>query len=104
MEIHWRNMDEVDAEEREATERKLQALSDGHSDLIDLRIAAKPNHHHRHGAQEVHITCQARGKEIVATRTGADLGQALHDALDAFVAEVRRLRDRRADHRPASQS
>lgn len=102
MEIHWRNMDEIDAEEREATERKLRALSNGHSDLIDLRIAAKPNHHHRHGGQEVHITCQARGKEIVATRTGADLGQALHDALDAFVAEVRRLRDRRAERRPAS--
>ena len=101
MEIHWRNMDDVEESEREAAERKLRALADGHSDLIDLRIAAKPNNHHRHGAQEVHITCQARGKEIVATRSGADLGQALHDALDAFVAEVRRLRDRRGDRRTA---
>lgn len=101
MEIHWRNMDEVDVAEREAAERKLRALADGHSDLIDLRIAAKPNNHHRHGGQEVHITCQARGKELVATRTGADLGQALHDAIDAFVSEVRRLRDRRTDHRVA---
>ena len=104
MEIHWRNMDEVEAEEREAVERKLLALANGHSDLIDLRIAAKPNHHHRHGAQEVHITCLARGKEIVAARTGADLGQALHDAVDAFIAEVRRLRDRRADHRVTQEA
>jgi ribosome-associated translation inhibitor RaiA len=99
VEIHWRNMDGVEESERDAAERKIRALADGHSDLIDLRIAAKPNNHHRHGGQEVHITCQARGKEIVATRTGADLGQALHDALDAFVSEVRRLRDRRSDHR-----
>jgi ribosome-associated translation inhibitor RaiA len=101
MEIHWRNMESVDETERGAAERKLRALADGHTDLIDLRIAAKPNHHHRQGAQEVHITCQARGKELVAVRTGADLGQALHDAIDAFVAEVRRLRDRRSDHRVA---
>ena len=101
MEIHWRNMEAVDAAEREAAERKLRALAEGHTDLIDLRVAAKPNNHHRHGGQEVHITCQARGKELVATRTGADLGQALHDAVDAFVSEVRRLRDRRADHRVA---
>jgi ribosome-associated translation inhibitor RaiA len=94
-------MDEVPDTERDAAERRLRALADGHSDLIDLRIAAKPNNHHRHGAQEVHITCLARGKELVATRTGVDLGQALHDAVDAFVHEVRRLRDRRADHRAA---
>jgi len=95
-------MDGVEESERDAAERKIRALADGHSDLIDLRIAAKPSNHHRHGGQEVHITCQARGKEIVATRTGADLGQALHDALDAFVSEVRRLRDRRSDHRAES--
>lgn len=99
MEIHWRNMDEIEAAQRDAVERRLQALSDGHTDLIDLRIIAKPNNHHRHGAQEVHITCQARGAELVATRTGEDLGQALHEALDAFVHEVRRLRDRRGEHR-----
>ena len=99
MEIHWRNMDEIEATQRDAVERRLQALSDGHTDLIDLRIVAKPNNHHRLGGQEVHIACQARGAELVATRTGEDLGQALHEALDAFVHEVRRLRDRRADHR-----
>lgn len=99
MEIHWRNMDEIEATQRDAVERRLQALANGHTDLIDLRIVAKPNNHHRLGGQEVHIACQARGAELVATRTGEDLGQALHEALDAFVHEVRRLRDRRAEHR-----
>ena len=99
MEIHWRNMDEIEAAQRNAVERRLLALAEGHTDLIDLRIAAKPNNPHRHGGQEVHIACQARGKELVATRTGEDIGQALNEAVDAFVSEVRRLRDRRADHR-----
>ena len=99
MEIHWRNMDEIDATQREAVERRLNALADGHTDLIDLRIVAKPSNHHRHGGQEVHIACQARGAELVATRTGDDVGKALNEAVDAFVHEVRRLRDRRTDHR-----
>jgi ribosome-associated translation inhibitor RaiA len=99
VEIHWRNMDEIDEKQRELIERKLRALADGQSDLIDLRIAAKPNSHHRHGGQEVHIACLARGKEIVATRMGSDLGQALHDAVDAFVGEVRKLRERRSERR-----
>ena len=99
MEIHWRNLDEIEVAQRESVERRLFALAEGHTDLIDLRIAAKPNNHHRHGGQEVHIACQARGKELVATRTGEDIGKALHEAVDAFVSEVRRLRDRRADHR-----
>lgn len=99
MEIHWRNMDDIEATQRDAVERRLHALADGYTDLIDLRIVAKPNNHHRHGGQEVHIACQARGAELVATRTGEDLGQALHEAVDAFIHEVRRLRNRRADHR-----
>jgi ribosome-associated translation inhibitor RaiA len=99
VEIHWRNLEEIEVGQREGVERRLRALADGHTDLIDCRIAALPNHHHRHGGQEVHIACQARGKELVATRTGEDLGKALNDALDAFVSEVRRLRDRRSDHR-----
>jgi ribosomal subunit interface protein len=99
VEIHWRNMDEIEVTQREAVERRLTALADGHTDLIDLRIVAKPNNHHRHGGQEVHVTCQARGAELVATRTGDDIGKALNEAVDAFVHEVRRLRDRRSDHR-----
>ncbi|MBS1104773.1 MAG: hypothetical protein H6Q91_275 [Deltaproteobacteria bacterium] len=99
MEIHWRNMDEVDATQREAVERRLQTLAEGNDDLIDLRIVAKPNSHHRHGGQEVNIACQARGAEVIATRTGEDIGKALNEAIDAFVHEVRRLRGRRAEHR-----
>ena len=66
MEIHWRNMDEVEETQRDAVEQSFSRSPRGDTDLIDLRIAAKPNNHHRHGGQEVHITCLARGKDIVA--------------------------------------
>jgi ribosomal subunit interface protein len=95
VEIHWRNLDALREEERRVVEERLEALAAGHTDLIDVRIAAKPTRHHRHGAQEVRITCQARGKELVAARTRDDLGLALNEALDAFEREVHRLRDRR---------
>src|SRR5512147_1347729 len=97
MQIHWRNLDEIRDEERDAAERKLRALENGHNDLIDLRVSARPSSHHRHGGHEVRIACQARGKEIVAARTRPEIGLALNEAVDAFVREVRRLRDRRGD-------
>lgn len=96
MEIHWVNADALEAAQREAVEARLRELTTGHRDLIDVRITARPNGHHRHGGQEVRITCQARGKEIVAARTCPDLGLALHEAFETFVREVRRFRERSA--------
>ena len=94
MESHWVNAEAIEAEQRAAIEQRLAELAEGHRDLIDVRITARPNGHHRHGNQEVRITCQARGKELVAARTCPDLGLALHEAFDAFVREVRKFRDR----------
>lgn len=99
MEIHWRNVEDIRDEERQAIEERLRSLAAGHNDLIDVRIAAKPTRHHRRGGQEVTIACQARGKELVAARTREEVSLALHEALDAFEREVRRLRDRRTRRR-----
>ena len=99
MEIHWRNVDDVRVEEREAIEERLRLLAEGHNDLIDVRIAAKPTRHHRRGGQEVTIACQARGKELVAARTREEVGLALYEALDAFEREVWRMRHRRSQQR-----
>jgi cold shock CspA family protein/ribosome-associated translation inhibitor RaiA len=104
MEIHWRNLATLRDEERAAIEERLRSLAAGHEDLIDIRIAGRESGHHRHGEKEVRITCQARGKELVAARSRADLGLALNEALDAFEREVHRLRERRRDRsleRPA---
>jgi cold shock CspA family protein/ribosome-associated translation inhibitor RaiA len=99
VEIHWRNLEEIDERQREAVEGRLRALADGHTDLIDVRIAARSTGHHRHGDREVRIACQARGSEIVAARVRPDAGAALDEVVDAFEREVQRLRDRRRDHR-----
>jgi cold shock CspA family protein/ribosome-associated translation inhibitor RaiA len=99
VEIHWSHLEELSPEKRTGIEARLRALAEGHSDLIDLRIVGKPTGHHRHGGQEIRITCQARGKELVVARTADDLGLALNQALDVFEREVKRLRDRRAVRR-----
>ena len=104
MEMHWVHAGELSAEQRLEAEDRVWALAEGHSDLIDVRITARQSAHHKHGDKEIRITCEARGKEIVAARSRPDLGRALNDALDAFEGEVHRLRDRRADRaagRPA---
>ncbi|HET6304398.1 MAG TPA: cold shock domain-containing protein [Myxococcota bacterium] len=105
MEIHWHHVGTtLRDEERAAIEERLRSLAAGHDDLIDVRITGRESGHHRHGEKEVRIVCQARGKELVAARSRADLGLALHEALDAFEREVHRLRERRRDRsleRPA---
>jgi CspA family cold shock protein len=99
MEIHWTHVEDIEASERQAAEDRIRGLSNGHSDLIDVRVVASKTRHHRRGGCEVRIVCLARGKEIVARRMADNVGLALNEALDAFEREVRRLRDRRAGHR-----
>jgi cold shock CspA family protein/ribosome-associated translation inhibitor RaiA len=97
MEIHWVGLTDLEDAVRGAAEARLGRLTEGHSDLIDLRITGRQTGHHRHGDQEVRITCQARGRELVAARTRPDLGLALDEVLDAFEREVHRLREKRRD-------
>jgi ribosomal subunit interface protein len=99
MEIHWVNVQATSPDVRAQIEDRLRDLEGDHQDLIDVRILAKTTRHHRHGGNEVRITCQARGKELVATRTRDDVGLALDEAVDVFEREVRRMRDRRTQRR-----
>jgi ribosome-associated translation inhibitor RaiA len=99
MNLHWVRPEDFGAEQRRIAEMRLEKLAREHDDLVDVRIAARPTEHHRHGGQEVRITCEARRKDIVAARTRADAGLALNEALDAFEREVRRMRDRRGHGR-----
>jgi ribosomal subunit interface protein len=101
LEIHWVHVEGISEQQRAVTEDRLRRLAGEQDDLIDVRIAGRKSGHHRHGDQEIHIACQARGKEIVASRTRADLGMALDEALDAFEREVHELRRRRRDRREA---
>jgi cold shock CspA family protein/ribosome-associated translation inhibitor RaiA len=104
MQIHWIHTDELSDEQREVAEARLHALAEGHSDLIDVRIAAHASAHHRRGDREIRIACQARGTDLLATRSADELAAALDEALDVFEREVRRLRDKRSDRSPANDS
>ena len=84
MEIHWRNVSPLPDAARARIEERLRALAADRSDLIELHISAKTSRHHVHGGSEVSVRAQSRGREIVATRTRPDLGQALDEAVDAF--------------------
>lgn len=99
MEIHWVHAKGFGDEERTLAEDRIRGLAGDHTDLIDVRITAHESSHHRHGGQEVRITCQARGQELVAARTRPDAGQALNEALDAFEREVWRMRHKRTQER-----
>jgi cold shock CspA family protein/ribosome-associated translation inhibitor RaiA len=99
MELHWHHPEIFREADRVAAEKRVADLALDRTDLIDVRITARPTGHHRHGGQEVRITCEARGKEIVAARTRPDAGRALNEALDAFEREVWRMRHRRTQER-----
>ena len=97
VEIHWVGLQDIEETARARVEQRLERLAEGHRDLIDLRITGRQSDHHRHGDREVRITCQARGREIVAARTRPDMDVALGEAVDVFEREVHRLRERRRD-------
>ena len=99
MEIHWVNPGQLPERLREAAEERIRALAGDHQDLIDVRIIARTTEHHRIGAEEVKLTCQARGKELVAERHSTELGLALNEVLDTFEREVWRMRHKRTQRR-----
>ncbi len=101
MELQWVQGESFRTGEREAAERRLAALARDHTDLLAVRVTARPAGHHRHGGQEVRITGRLRRRELVATRTRPDLGLALNEALSAFEREVWRLRHQRTQRRSA---
>ncbi len=99
MELHWHHPEAFREQDRVLAEERIRELAREHSDLIDVRISARATAHHRHGGQEVRITCVARGKEVVAARTRPDPGRALNETLDAFEREIWRMRHRRTQRR-----
>jgi ribosomal subunit interface protein len=95
MQIHWTHCEEVPADVRSAVESRLQALAREQGDLVDVHLVGHATNHHRLGGRELRITCQARGRDIVASCERPELGQALNEAIDDFERRVRRARERR---------
>jgi len=99
MEIHWVHAEDLAEVQREAVEQRLRGLAGQKGDLMDVRIVVRSSRHHQQGDDEVRLTCDARGKEIVAVRSAPDAALALNQVVDVFEREVRRLRERRAVRR-----
>jgi ribosome-associated translation inhibitor RaiA len=100
MEVHWRNAQEIDAEQKAKAAAQLEKLAEHHRDLIDLFVdVERASAHHKQGTRRVEIRCQARGAELVAHGEADDLELALREALRTFRREVERLRERRRDAR-----
>lgn len=99
MQVHWRHPNELSEEIRQDAEARLQRLANGHTDLIDTWIDVARDGHHRKGHGRVAIRCQARGTELVAHGEREDAELALHEALEVFEREVKRMRERRKDRR-----
>jgi len=98
--IHWDHLDEVaDAAKAEA-EARLRALATQHDDLLSLRVSGHYSGHHRRGDREVRIVGKAKGRDAFVSRVRPELSRALHDAVGAFVHEVRNLRSRRVARPP----
>lgn len=95
MQIHWFNAAHFSEEEKRSAEARIVALDRERGDLTDVRIASRTSGHHRSGDCEVRISCLGRRSEIVAARVAAKPRMALADALDVFLRDVRRLRERR---------
>ena len=102
MQVHWHNPNELTREAREDAEARLERLSNGHTDLISTWIDVARDGHHRKGNGRVAIRCQARGVELVARGEREDAELALHEALEVFAREVKRMRERRKDRRPSA--
>ena len=99
MEIHWVHAAELSDDEKAEAEGRLYELAEGHTDLIDVRLTAREIGHQANGDREVRIACEARGTEIVASRSRPGLGTALDDVLDVFEREVRKMRRRQTARR-----
>jgi len=98
--IHWDHLDEVaDAPKAEA-EARLRALATQHDDLLSLRLSGHYSGHHRRGDREVRIVGKGKGRDLFVSRVRPELSRALHDAVDAFVHDVRHLRSRRVARPP----
>lgn len=100
IEIHWDHLDEVAYAQRAEAEARLRALAKQHDDLLSLRVSGHHSSHHRKGDREIRIVGKAKGRDVFVARAQPQLGHALHDAVDAFVHEMRNLRSRRVARAP----
>lgn len=98
--IHWDHLDEVAEAARMDADARLRTVAAQHDDLLSLRVSGHYSGHHRRGDREVRIVGKAKGRDLFVSRVRPELSRALHDAVDAFVREVRNVRSRKVERTP----
>lgn len=99
MDIQWHVVTDLDSARRESAESRIRKLGEGRKDLIHVVVHVESSKHHQHGAAEVKIRCQAKGRELIAHERDDEPEIALTRAVDVFEREVRSMREKRRDHR-----
>jgi ribosome-associated translation inhibitor RaiA len=99
MDIQWHVVTNLDSARRDAAENRIRKLGEGQKDLIHVVIHVEGSNHHQHGAAEVKIRCQAKGRELIAHERDEEPEIALVRAVDVFEREVRAMRAKRRDRR-----
>jgi len=94
LEIRWYEKTNIAEEAKSAAERRIEALGNGHRDLIHVVIHVEGSPHQRKGRAAAKIRCQAKGREFVAHEHAEKPEAALERAVGAFEREVRETRDR----------
>ena len=93
MEIHWIRSQGL-ASQQESAVLRLQALERLCDEIREVRITASETRHHRYGAKQVRIRCALRHGDVLASREGANLGLALHEAIHDLEYALRRHHER----------
>ena len=99
MDIRWHVVTDLAPSCREGAEARIEKLGEGQKDLIHVVVHVEGSKHHQHGAAEVKIRCQAKGRELIAHERDDEPEIALTRAVDVFEREVRAMRAKRRDHR-----
>lgn len=103
MDIQWHVVTDLDGARKNAAEKRILKLAEGQKDLIHVVIHVEGSNHHKHGAAEVKIRCQAKGRELIAHERDDEPEIALTRAVDVFEREVRSMRAKRRDHRGSAR-
>jgi ribosome-associated translation inhibitor RaiA len=78
-------------------ERRLQALQDGHDDILHARMTLERNRHHNKGPKiaSARLVCNVRGGTFTASKTDKTFEEAIRATFQAMEEELQTYREKR---------
>jgi cold shock CspA family protein/ribosome-associated translation inhibitor RaiA len=86
---------------RAEIETRMQALQNGHGDLMHGRVTLSKNRHHKKAdnVAEAVLVVSLKGRHTVTARKREkSFEEAIREAFEAVEVELRRIREKRASH------